>query len=196
MTDASTACRSTPTSRRSSTTRTSSRRPASIPNKPPTSLAEIREYADKITALGGDVKGYFLPGSCAGCNIFTVGPLIWASGVKIEADRRRATSRWSATGSRRCSSGLATWSKSGNVHEDARAENGETFAKRFGAGKIGMMGTGNFTSRSSATQNPDMKFGITPAAWPRAGLDGLVHRRRPRGRPEGLASASTTRSTS
>ena len=43
------------------------------PEKPPTSLAEIREYADKITALGGDVKGYFLPGSCAGCNIFTVG---------------------------------------------------------------------------------------------------------------------------
>ena len=27
------------------------------PEKPPTSLAEIREYADKITALGGDVKG-------------------------------------------------------------------------------------------------------------------------------------------
>ena len=54
------------------------------PNKPPTSLAEIREYADKITALGGDVKGYFLPGSCAGCNIFTVGPLMWASGATIE----------------------------------------------------------------------------------------------------------------
>ena len=65
------------------------------PNKPPTSLAELREYADKITALGGDVKGYFLPGSCAGCNIFTVGPLLWASGVKIEAvgRRRRAAGR-------------------------------------------------------------------------------------------------------
>jgi multiple sugar transport system substrate-binding protein len=54
------------------------------PDKPPTSLAEIREYADKITALGGDMKGYFLPGSCAGCNIFTVGPLMWASGATIE----------------------------------------------------------------------------------------------------------------
>jgi hypothetical protein len=55
------------------------------PSKPPTSLAELREYADKITAIGGDIKGYFLPGSCAGCNIFTVGPLLWASGIKIEA---------------------------------------------------------------------------------------------------------------
>src|SRR3954470_15834970 len=48
------------------------------PNKPPTSLAEIRTYADKITALGNGVTGYYLPGNCAGCNIFTVGPLMWA----------------------------------------------------------------------------------------------------------------------
>src|SRR5262245_16185421 len=46
------------------------------PEKPPTSLAEISEYATKITALGDGVHGYYLPGSCAGCNIFTVGPLI------------------------------------------------------------------------------------------------------------------------
>ena len=57
------------------------------PNKPPTSLAELREYADKITALGGDIKGYYLPGNCAGCNIFTVGPLMWASGATIEAGK-------------------------------------------------------------------------------------------------------------
>ena len=66
------------------------------PEKPPTSLAEIRDYADKITALGGDVNGYFLPGSCAGCNIFTVGPLIWACGATIEpedAERRAAAGR-------------------------------------------------------------------------------------------------------
>ena len=57
------------------------------PNKPPTSLAELREYADKITALGGDTKGYYLPGNCAGCNIFTVGPLMWASDATIEAGK-------------------------------------------------------------------------------------------------------------
>ncbi len=45
------------------------------PDKPPTSLAELGDYATKITALGGDTKGYYLPGNCAGCNIFTVGPL-------------------------------------------------------------------------------------------------------------------------
>ncbi len=130
------------------------------PNKPPTSLGELREYADKITALGGDVKGYFLPGSCAGCNIFTVGPLLWASGVKIEAagpgdeplvgDNLKPVLEW-----------LRSMAKSGDVHEDARSENGETFGKRFGVGNIGMMGTGNFNITLARDANPDMKFGIS-----------------------------------
>ena len=92
------------------------------PDKPPTSLAEIREYADKITALGGDVKGYFLPGSCAGCNIFTVGPLMWASGATIEPK--------AANGEPLQGEGVKEvlqWARdminAGNVHEDARAEN-------------------------------------------------------------------------
>ena len=68
-------------------------------------------YADKITALGDDVTGYYLPGNCAGCNIFTVGPLMWASGGDDRGRRRAATSRSSATASRRCSSGRATWSR-------------------------------------------------------------------------------------
>ena len=130
------------------------------PNKPPTSLAELRDYADKITALGGDIKGYFLPGSCAGCNIFTVGPLLWASGVKIEAagpgdeplvgDNLKPVLEW-----------LRSMAKSGDVHEDARSENGETFGKRFGVGNIGMMGTGNFNITLARDANPDMKFGIS-----------------------------------
>jgi len=129
------------------------------PNKPPTSLAELREYADKITALGGDVKGYFLPGSCAGCNIFTIGPLLWASGVTIEPDENgeplvgdnlKPVLQW-----------LRDMAQSGNIHEDARGENGETFAKRFGAGNIGMMGTGNFNIVLAREQNPDIRFGIS-----------------------------------
>lgn len=128
------------------------------PDKPPTSLAEVREYADKITALGGDVKGYFLPGSCAGCNIFTVGPLMWASGATIEPN---------ADGEPLVGDGVKEvlqWArdmvKAGNVHEDARAENGETFHLRFGSGKVGMMGTGNFNITLAREQNPDMDFGI------------------------------------
>ena len=55
-TTACTACRCTRTCRPCSTTRTCSRPAGLDPEKPPTSLAELREYADKITALGGDTR--------------------------------------------------------------------------------------------------------------------------------------------
>ncbi len=130
------------------------------PDKPPTSLAEIRAYADKITALGGDVKGYFLPGSCAGCNIFTVGPLMWASGATIEP-KDANDEPLTGDGVKQVLQWARDMVKSGNVHEDARGENGETFAKRFGAGNVGMMGTGNFQITLVRDANPNMKFGIS-----------------------------------
>ncbi|MEX0854025.1 MAG: sugar ABC transporter substrate-binding protein [Bauldia sp.] len=129
------------------------------PNMPPTSLGQLKEYADKITALGGDIKGYYLPGSCAGCNIFTVGPLLWASGVKIES---AGPGDEPLTGDvKPVLEWLRGMVKSGNVHESDRAENGETFHLQFGSGKVGMMGTGNFNITLARDQNPGMKFGIS-----------------------------------
>ena len=129
------------------------------PERPPTSLAEIRQYADKITALGGDVKGYFLPGSCAGCNIFTVGPLMWASGATIEPkDANDEPLR--GEGVKEVLQWARDMIKAGDVHEDARSENGETFHLRFGSGKLGMMGTGNFNIALVKEQNPNMDFGV------------------------------------
>jgi len=129
------------------------------PDKPPTSLPELRADADKITALGGDIKGYYLPGNCAGCNIFTVGPLMWASGAKIEAagpgdeplvgDGVKQVLQWTRD-----------MVNAGNVHEGDRTENGETFHLQFGSGKVGMMGTGNFNITLARQQNPKMDFGI------------------------------------
>src|SRR5262245_51900509 len=129
------------------------------PNKPPTSLAELRAYADKITALGGDVKGYYLPGNCAGCNIFTVGPLMWASGAKIEA-AGPGDEPLVGEGVKQVLQFTRDMVKAGNVHEGDRAENGATFRPPCGSGKVGMMGTGNFNITLARQQNPTMKFGI------------------------------------
>jgi multiple sugar transport system substrate-binding protein len=132
------------------------------PDKPPTSLAEIRQYADKITKLGGNTKGYYLPGNCAGCNIFTVGPLLWASGVQIEAgkcgdepltdDNLKPVLQW-----------LRDMSKSGDIDESARSENGETFHLQFGSGNLGQMGTGNFniTLARDQMKGHEFDFGIS-----------------------------------
>ena len=130
------------------------------PNKPPTSLGEIREYADKITALGGDIKGYYLAGSCAGCNIFTVGPLMWASGAKIET-AGPGDEPLVGDGVKQVLEFARDIIKAGDVHESDRAETGNTFHLQFGSGKVGMMGTGNFNIQLVHDQNPDMKFGIT-----------------------------------
>lgn len=130
------------------------------PDKPPKSLAELRQDADKITALGGDIKGYYLPGSCAGCNIFTVGPLMWASGAKIEA-KDAGDEPLVGDGVAKVLQFERDMVKSGDVHASDRAENGETFHLQFGSGKVGMMGTGNFNIKLARDQNPNMKFGIS-----------------------------------
>jgi multiple sugar transport system substrate-binding protein len=132
------------------------------PDKPPTSLAEIREFADKITALGDDITGYYLPGNCAGCNIFTVGPLMWASGVKIEAEGP-GDEPLVGDGVKEVLQWARDMVAAGNVHEGDRAENGETFHLQFGSGKIGMMGTGNFNITLARDQMVDhpFEFGIS-----------------------------------
>jgi multiple sugar transport system substrate-binding protein len=135
------------------------------PNKPPTSLAEMREYADKISALGNDIKGYYLPGNCAGCNIFTVGPLMWASDAQIEAGKC-GDEPLTGPGVKEVLQFTRDMVKAGNVHEGDRSENGDTFHLQFGSGKVGMMGTGNFNITLANEQMkgpPDHSFeyGIT-----------------------------------
>ena len=135
------------------------------PEKPPTSLAELKTYADKITALGGDIKGYYLPGNCAGCNIFTVGPLMWASGAQIEAGKC-GDEPLTGDGVKEILQWTRDMVKAGNVPDSARGETGDTFAEQFGTGKIGMMGTGNFNITLANNQMvgpPDhsFEFGIT-----------------------------------
>jgi len=130
------------------------------PNKPPTSLAELRQYADKISALGNDIKGYYLPGNCAGCNIFTVGPLMWASGANIEA-AKAGDEPLVGDGVKQVLQFGRDMVKAKNTHEGDRTENGETFHLQFGSGKVGMMGTGNFNITLARQQNPNMKFGIS-----------------------------------
>ena len=148
------------------------------PNKPPTSLAEVRTYADAITKLGGDIKGYYLPGNCAGCNIFTVGPLMWASGATIEAEKC-GSEPLTGDGVKQ----VAQWARdmvaAKNVPDGARAETGATFAEQFGSGKLGMMGTGNFNivlARDQMKGHP-FEFGISLLPGMEAGKYRLIHRR-------------------
>lgn len=130
------------------------------PEVPPRSLQDIHDMAAKITGVEEGVYGYYLAGNCAGCNIFTFGPLIWASGGKIEpldandepltGDNLIAVLEWARM-----------MHKEGLINPANQAENGETFHLQFGSGKVGIMGTGNFNITLAREQNPGMNFGIT-----------------------------------
>lgn len=130
------------------------------PEVPPRSLQDIHDMAAKITGVEEGVYGYYLAGNCAGCNIFTFGPLIWASGGKIEpldandepltGDNLIKVLEWARM-----------MHKEGLINPANQAENGETFHLQFGSGKVGIMGTGNFNITLAREQNPDMNFGIT-----------------------------------
>jgi multiple sugar transport system substrate-binding protein len=130
------------------------------PDSPPTSLAQLREYAEKIDALGDDIYGYYIPGSCAGCNIFTIAPLIWASGGKVES---AAAGDEALVGENipEVLQWLRDMHNDGLINPANRGETGETFHLQFGSGQYGMMGTGNFNIFLAREQNPEMDFGIS-----------------------------------
>ena len=137
------------------------------PETPPTNLTELHDMAAAITGIEDGVYGYYLPGNCAGCNIFTFAPMIWANGGKIEpaapGDEAMVTPEQIAP--------VLEWARmmhqEGLIDPAAQSEDGATFAQVFGSGNVGIMGTGNFniTLVSGAEgidgQNPDMNFGVT-----------------------------------
>ncbi len=137
------------------------------PETPPTNLTELHDMSAAITGIEDGVYGYYLPGNCAGCNIFTFGPMIWANGGKIEpaapGDEAMVTPEQIGP--------VLEWARmmhtEGQIDPAAQSEDGATFAQVFGSGNVGIMGTGNFNitlvtgAEGIEGQNPDMNFGIT-----------------------------------
>lgn len=137
------------------------------PDKPPQSFADIRDAAAKITALGDDHYGFYFPGGCAGCNVFTVLPLIWAAGGDVlTPDGAKPTLDSAAL---RQALGLYRdlWA-SKSVPQAARADGGQNWTAAFAGGKIGMFSTGAFAIAALKKLNPNLDFGVTylPGAEP------------------------------
>ena len=130
------------------------------PEKPPTNMQEIHDMAKQIAALGNGVYGFYLPGNCAGCNIFTVGPYIWASGGKIEP-ATCGDEPLVGDNIKTVLQQLRSMQQEGLIDPAAQSENGDTFANVFGSGKVGIMGTGNFNVVLAKQQNPGIDIGVT-----------------------------------
>jgi multiple sugar transport system substrate-binding protein len=130
------------------------------PEVPPTNLTELHDMAAAINDPANGVYGYYLPGNCAGCNIFTFAPMIWASGGTIEPAECGDEALVGDT-----IPDVLAWARmmheEGLIDPAAQAENGETFAEVFGSGNVGIMGTGNFNVVLAKEQNPDIDLGVT-----------------------------------
>lgn len=137
-------------------------------NKPPKNWAEIEAYAKKITALGDGNYGYYFSGSCAGCNIFTFMPMIWASGGDIlSADGNSATVDTPIV-----KAALSFYKRlwdGGNIPAGAKTDNGTNFFSAFATGKIGMVGSGAFSIGALKKDYPKLNFGITPLPGEKGG---------------------------
>jgi multiple sugar transport system substrate-binding protein len=130
------------------------------PEKGPTNFAEIAANAEKVAALGGDVKGFYFSGACGGCNIFTFTPLIWASGGDIlSEDGSKAT-----LDTPQMRDAIALYRgmvEKGLVPEGAKTDSGANFFAAFAGGNIGIAPSGAFAIGALNTQYPDIDYGVT-----------------------------------
>ncbi|MBV8564106.1 MAG: sugar ABC transporter substrate-binding protein [Methylobacteriaceae bacterium] len=130
------------------------------PNKPPTTLDQIHEYAKKIHALGPDIYGFYFSGACPGCNIFTTSPMMVASGAHMlpaSADEEPLD----GSGVKEVLQLFRDMWTEGLVPKSAQADNGSNFVANFKTGKIGIQGAGGFLISDLKKDVPDMDFGVT-----------------------------------
>ncbi|MBN9024201.1 MAG: sugar ABC transporter substrate-binding protein [Rhizobiales bacterium] len=130
------------------------------PEKGPTNFAEIAADAEKVAALGGDIKGFYFSGACGGCNIFTFTPLIWASGGDIlSEDGSKAT-----LDSPQMRDAIALYRgmvEKGLVPEGAKTDSGANFFAAFAGGNVGIAPSGAFAIGALNTQYKDIDYGVT-----------------------------------
>ncbi|SHE99034.1 multiple sugar transport system substrate-binding protein [Kaistia soli DSM 19436] len=130
------------------------------PDKGPTTWAEIEADAEKVNALGGDVKGFYFSGSCPGCNIFTFTPLVWASGGSVLSDDgSKATLNDPKL--REAIDFYRDMIKKGLVPEGAQTDTGANFFAAFAGGNIGISPSGAFAIGALNTQYKDIDYGVT-----------------------------------
>ncbi|HYY11341.1 MAG TPA: sugar ABC transporter substrate-binding protein [Kineosporiaceae bacterium] len=129
------------------------------PEKPPTTYQQVIDYAKKITALGGDTKGYYFSGACAGCNIFTLAPYVWASGGDVLKDGKPTLN------SPEVKDALNFYRQlwvDGSIPAGAKTDDGKFFSAPFANNNIGMVGSGAYFVGVLKGSKTPVDFGVAP----------------------------------
>ena len=131
------------------------------PEAPPKTLAEVEDYAGKIAALGDDTYGYYFSGSCGGCNIFTVAPMMWGSGAQL-LPKEPDDPILEGPGVKEVLTTFNNMWTAGSIPPDAQSDPGNNFIAVFLGGKLGMQGAGGLVINSIKQDHPELDFGIAP----------------------------------
>jgi multiple sugar transport system substrate-binding protein len=129
------------------------------PEKPPTTLAELKDDAMKIHATGADTYGYYFSGNCGGCNIFTVAPMMWGSGAHL-LPANGDDKAMDGPGVKEVLQTFHDLWAAGAIPASAQSDNGANFQATFETGKIGMQGSGGFAIAALKGKHPEINFGI------------------------------------
>ncbi len=129
------------------------------PNKPPTTWAEIRSDAKKITALGKGTYGFTFAGACGGCNVFEFTPYIWASGGSVLSDDGKKATLDSSQVTDALQFYRDMWTD-GSMPSAAETDSGNQQIPLFTTGKVGMTALGAFAIPSFDAAK--MNYAATP----------------------------------
>jgi multiple sugar transport system substrate-binding protein len=130
------------------------------PEKPPSTMDEMVDYAKRIKALGGDVSGYFFGGACPGCQLFTSWPMIWASGGEVLNEEGTASTIDNPTAAEVYGK-LRQLYADGVVPASAKNESGTTWTQLFAEGKVGIQPMGA-TGLQGIEESPELQVGVAP----------------------------------
>jgi multiple sugar transport system substrate-binding protein len=129
------------------------------PESPPTTLAELQDYATRIHENVPDAYGYYFSGACGGCNIFTQAPMMWGSGATLLPTSADSPVMEGPGVSEVLTMLHEMWA-AGIIPESAEADTGANFMATFESGVIGMQGSGGFAIAALKANHPDLNFGI------------------------------------
>jgi multiple sugar transport system substrate-binding protein len=112
------------------------------PQRAPANFDEILADARAVNKLGGDIKGFYLAGSCGGCGVYSLFPYAWANGASVLSDDGKKVDLDNDSFKKI----FALYKQINDeqlVPTASKTEDGSTWPAAFVAGKIGILPLGS-----------------------------------------------------
>ena len=137
---------------------------AGLPDRAPADWAEIMKDAQAVRALGSDIYGFDIPGSCGGCLSYSAQPLMWAGGdqTMTAANKDQKTTYSTSSAVKKTFEFYRQLWHSGVVNPKGQTEAGATWGADFDAGKVGIILAGSWLIAPAEKAGYKIGYGVIP----------------------------------